>query len=301
MKKQNLLGLLLILVSGGVLVASANYGYFNPAAAVGEVFGETLVIALVLLPILMATPLRKKVEVLLAVGLVFFAISGWNIISNYQQRVEAREKVQQQAAVAEKWLSGEEITKPDVTNKNLSNVMQRYLAEIQRIHAGYLKDIEVSGFAESISPETLIDIAKARALKAKILALLERLTSYQQELLDEMSKFEQEMSQSFDPDMRAALSGFQKTKQQGIDQNTRYFTVQRDLLQGAINLMDLAISLDGALFIQNGQLMFPDQKSLDSYNNGLQELNRLLQSAQQLDAHNQALRDQRLQELEGLL
>lgn len=302
MKKQHSIGVALLLAASALIYFSASFGFVNWAASMGETLGTTMVVSVVALLLMAATPLRKKTSAMLVIGFIYFAVSGWNASQNYQRGVEQRQTVVRVNSMIDQMQSGEEIDTQENTpgSSLLAAEMQQYLANVQRINSEYLQAAESSGFATALTPETLTNMHAATDSKKKLNELLKVIPVHQKKLLDQMNTFEQKMASSSDPDMQSALAGYQEGKQRGIDQNERYFAIQTGLVESAIGLIDLAISLEDKLLVQDGQLMFPDQQSLDAYNSGLEAVNRFVEAEQRYSEDQQQWMESKQDQLNSM-
>jgi len=279
MKNQNIIGLLLIVFGLALLWFFADYGFGNFAAYAGQSLGQSIVITLILLVLLALTPLRKKVAILLVVGVVWFGSSALMALELYEKGASERNTAQSTIELLDSISSGEKITQKHekkVTDTiTVEEWMRNYVSRVQQVQLEYANEIESVGLGGMLTPENLINTERATQAKSKLSELKQSISGYETRVLNEMKLAEETLSKRTDPDSQAAYQGFMRKKDVGIANTKKYYELERNIIDNIEKIIDLSIGLAGKIHIQSGRIMFEDQKSLDLYNKYLNEISAL--------------------------
>jgi hypothetical protein len=225
MKIQNITGAVLILCGLALLWFFTGYGFGNFAAYTGEALGQSMVIVLVLLLLLAVTPLRKKVSLLLVVGVVWFGSVGLMSFDLYQKGTAERKTARATVELLDSFSTGKEIThnKEASSSDTVEDWMKGYMSRVQKIHSEFSNEISSSGLGEMLLPDNLVNPKIARQARSKVAQLEQAVTDYEFRVLKELDIAEETLSKRRDGASREAYQGFMKTKHSGVQNAKRYF------------------------------------------------------------------------------
>lgn len=287
MKIQNIIGAVFILCGLALLWFFTDYGFGNFAAYAGQALGQSMVIVLILLLLLAVTPLRKKVTLLLVIGVVWFGSAGLMSFELYEKGVAERKAAETIVELLDSVSSGKQIILDNEASNNETVIawMKGYISRVQKIHLEFSNKINASGLGEMLAPENLANSERAKQAKIRITHLERSVADYESRILKELMLAENILSKRKDSSSQAAYRGFMETKQKGVQNTKRYFEIEQNIISTIDDILDLSISLAGQLHLQSGQLLFEDKKSLDLYNGYLARITTL--SAQEKNILNE--------------
>lgn len=266
MLTQRVIGAALVLLSIALALLVAHQYSVNPAFFAGEALGYALGLSLVVLLVLAATPLRRKTDAALVLGamcLVAVAKYSADAKDRYERdRSEALAKVNESVA----------------TQSGVYESSSGEMGLIRQVMDDATKEREklerelVQAYQESVSggswllPEVLADTKRATEMRARLIRLRESLESARIKSRKLLDILEAKIASVETPEGTEMLRGFQKSKpasEQTIDTS---FAAKMSVVDAATKVIDFALDKPGSFSLQDGRLMFRDQKSLDEYN-----------------------------------
>lgn len=272
-KKRSQTGMAIgvVLLGFALLTGVTSLTGSNTASLVGEALGLTMVLVLISTLLLAVTPLRKKVEISMLAAVVWFGSAGYGAFDAYDQSLRDKQFASQTIEMLEKVSYSEAITpsgKASADSKTLSELMNDYVGQTQAVFFAYTEEVNAAGIAEMLAPESLADTQKTRESLAKVDRLALSIPKYQRQLLALQLGFEKDLTARANSDamFREALTGYNTTKQKGIEYVKRYFSIQTDTVDVMRDMLLHAQRLGGQLTTQNGYLILPDQAETDKYN-----------------------------------
>lgn len=277
MKTQNVIGALLVIFGFTLLWFFAAYGFGNFAFYVGQVLGQSIIIVPILLLLLAITPLKKRVALLLVIGVVCFGSAGLMSVDLYEKGLSERKIAKTAIELLDSISSGGNIVPDNISKKSTSveDWMKGYMSRVQQISIQFTNEIEATDLGSMLAPENLAEAGRAKKAKVKIAHLKQSISEYESRILEEMKLAEDELSKMKDSAGQAAYRGFLKSKQDGIAKTKKYVEIERAIVDSVGKVLDLSIGLEGKLHVKSGQLLFEDQRSLGIYNGYLSDINSL--------------------------
>jgi hypothetical protein len=185
-------------------------------------------------------------------------------------------------------------------NLSLIDMTQNYISRVQSIRNEYSRAIEAAGLADMLTPQNL---TRPEALKNSLeeISTLEKIIpTYESRLIKELKTYEMQLSERQDKKSIDALNGFQKSKDDGVRLLKMYYQNQGDIIRTMGKIINLAIELKGKLRLQDKQLLFEDQESLDLYNSYLQQLTKFSEDEEKISLYQQHQIESRTDRLKEL-
>jgi len=288
MKNQNVTGVLLLILGTILLVFASDYGFRDFAFSFGEVMGSALILTLVVLLIVAVTPYKKKVSLILVLGISWIGATGKMSYEFYVEGTKDRETRSSLVQLIEDFSSGNELsTVPsEPETESILVFFQNYFAKNQSIHTEYTNEVAARKLDTLLSPENLTNAQIAKQSKIKTTSFLNVIANFEKRSLALIDNGEMALSKRKDRDGRAAYRGFQKTKQVGVQATKQFWEIQRGLVTAFGGVLDIAIANEGKLYVQGGQLKFETQELVDRYNELLTRISTLARQQTQLGAQN---------------
>ncbi len=302
MKAQNLIGGFLFLIGTILLLFFTNFGHVDSAIYIGRTFAETMILLIPVLLILVATPYRKKVALVLLLGSSWLVSSTVASIELYHKGSSERVIAHDAVELMDSFSTNKEIPIKQGSPKNVSfvDLMQNYMSRVQNIRNEYSSAVEASGLAEMLTPQNLTRPETLKNSLEEISTLEKIIPTYESRLINELNTIEMQLSERQDKESIDALNGFQKTKGDGVRLLKMYYQNQGDIIRTMRKIISLAIELKGKLRLQDKQLLFEDQESLDLYNDYLQQLTKFSEDEEKISLYQQHQIESRTDRLKEL-
>jgi hypothetical protein len=289
MKAQNITGGFLFLIGTISLLFFTNFGHVDSAIYLGRTFADTIILLIPVLLILVATPYRKKVALVLLLGSSWLISSTVASIELYRKGSSERVIVHDFEGLVDAFSNNKEIPIKQNSPQNLSfiDLMQNYMSRGQSIRNEYSRAIEAAGLADMLTPQNLTNPETLKNSLEVISTLEKMIPTYESRLINELNTIEMQLSERQDKESIDALNGFQKSKGDGVRLLKMYYQNQGDIIRTMGKIISLAIELKGKLQLQDKQLLFEDQKSLDLYNSYLQQLTKFSKEEEEISLYQQ--------------
>ncbi len=302
MKGQNITGGVLFLIGTIFLLFFTNFGYGDTAIYFGRATAQTMFFLLIILVVLAATPYRKKVALALVVGSIWLVSSTFLSIELYRKGSSERAIAHDAVELMDSFSTNKEIPIKQGSPKNVSfiNLMQNYMSRVQSIRNEYSSAVEASGLAEMLAPQNLTRPETLKNSLEEISTLEKIIPTYESRLINELNTIEMQLSERQDKESIDALNGFQKSKGDGVRLLKMYYQNQGDIIRTMGKILSLAIELKGKLRLQDKQLLFEDQESLDLYNSYLQQLTKFSEEEEKISLYQQHQIESRTDRLKEL-
>lgn len=296
MKKQHIIGLVLILIGAAILVFISEYSSTNLANQVARALGFTtglVVLALIIF--------RKNTSLLLVIGVSWFIAAAWFSLQSYQRVSEDNRQAKQLVELSELYLSGEDVRDVAVNIKlgSIQELMKKSMEKYQAINNEYINAINSSGIDAALSPKNLVNSEMVKRNLVVVDELIKSGISSERKLLEAISTLDKELSLRTDRLGVEAYKGFLESKGQGIQQTNEYFKVQREGMNVYADILKFALANSEKYFEQNGQLMFQDQGALDAYNNLVEKLQLFTQEEARIQRETQQRAQKRIDTLKN--
>ena len=236
----------------------------NYAAYIGQLAGQGLVLSL--LAMIVLTRVRKKISTALIVGVVFLGSSAHIAYQASQDGADQREIANEMVDLYDSVQSGKEISGDTVVRENdsLLESMKKFAARGQQITMEYQNAIADVG--TPITPENLVNTAATKKARSQLVIIGKDIPSYESRLLANVDDMGEILSKRTDKDSRDYYMGFISTRDIAKQYVRDLYDVQSEMITTMIDMLDFAIAREGKLGVENGQLMFQDQSSVDAYN-----------------------------------
>jgi len=302
MKAQNRTGGFLLLIGTILLLFFTNFSHVDSAIYLGRTFADTVILLIPVLLILVATPYRKKVALVLLLGSSWLVSSTVASIELYRKGSSERVIAHDAVELMDSFSTNKEIPIKQGSPKNVSfiDLMQNYMSRVQSIRNEYSRAVEASGLAEMLTPQNLTRPEILKNSLEEISTLEKIIPTYESRLINELNTIEMQLSERQDKESIDALNGFQKSKGDGVRLLKMYYQNQGDIIRTMGKIISLAIELKGKLRLQDKQLLFEDQESLGLYNSYLQQLTKLSEDEEKISLYQQHQIESRTDRLKEL-
>ncbi len=277
MKSQNIIGAILIL-SGIVLLGFlSKYGFGNFAVYFGRALGQCLVFSLILLILVFISGQRKKVALLLVLGIGWIFSAGILSFELFDNGKTERKLAQETIDILDTISVGEKINYENTPQikESVQSWMRGYMSRVQKIHSEFFNEINSSGLNEMLLPENLTNAETTEFARERVTILVTSITNYESRILEELYSAEDNLSKRTDRQGKEVYQGFMETKQSGIENTKNFYGIEKNIVITVGNILDLSLELTGKLHLQDGRLMFEEKNSLELYNSYLSKLSML--------------------------
>lgn len=283
-KYQNIIGVVLVFFGSILLWYFTTYGYGNYAAYLGQAAGRSAVFLLIALLLLAITPLRKMTSIILVAGIVWLGSVATLSHDLYKKGVSERESGRAIIGLLDSISNGEDISSESsaTTNESVESWMKDYMGKVQSIHIELSNEIAAADLASMLAPENLVNIETTNQSRSIIINLDSSVAGYEQKLIEELNNAEKIIASRKDGASQAAHKGFLETKEHGIQLTKEYFDIERNIIGAIGDILDLSIKNHEKLHLQDGQLLFEDQETLDLYNSKVMRITSLSEQEEKL-------------------
>ncbi|MFK8012409.1 MAG: hypothetical protein AB8B80_10230 [Marinicellaceae bacterium] len=275
MKKQNIIGLLL-LISGCILTfISFNLVQINEAYHFGRLLGQTLILSLIAIVIIYFTGFKNKFETLLIIGSILLIVSIYNSAIFYIQINNQLEFKESSLELIENIQSRKAIVKNIGDNDDLKlfQLTENYASNLQAIREEYNSELSKVFLLNPLLPSNLTNQDSISASLKNIELIQINIPKYESRMLEEISNFEQLISNRNDKESKSFLAGFKNSKYKGIKWIKAFYQNQFEIFQTIKEILSHVNKLKDNLTFENEMIIFSSQNDVDIYN----ELNEKLQ------------------------
>ena len=293
MSRQRIAGICFIFV-GIASVYLVTRGRPGTAFLLGESFGYALFPMLIAIGVLALTPLRRRIDTVLIVGIVFGCVTlmkmGSYVLSAREDVRIATEAVEMfEGAVRRNEELSLKFSSMDLddmgeirplsasdlfaSNLDVGELFQSYADQSERLHLRYLQAIKVAEISSALTASTLTDIDKASSIRARIVVLREQTTGIQNDSKRLLEAFDDALAaRPNDAMAKSSLRGFRTTKQAGLDHIDAFYGLEDKKFQNIDAILEICIANASSITFDDGQLVFSDEEALTRFNRLFEEI-----------------------------
>jgi hypothetical protein len=291
-KRQNIAGLIGFLLAFAIFWFVTSYGMVDFAFYSGQVIADTLFLSLFLLVILAFTPYRKTVGSLAIVGFSCFMVVSYLSIDIVSRGKDERATAESLIGVIESMKSGKSISVPSQENpSNISVLIGNYASSMQSIYSSYSIELQNAGLDQILLPQNFLNPSTSKTFSGKINHLESILAKCEKDAYFEYEKLEKQLSQLTDSAGQEAYRSVVAARPRNLKQTALFFDVEKKIFKTINDLLALSINSHDSIHLQDGRLLFDNQKLLDSYNTSLAQLSDLSAQEAKIMAEQQARLD----------
>jgi len=168
----------------------------------------------------------------------------------------------------------------------ITPIMQLYnnwLVDTQSDYLDMFREIEECELAMILKPETITNAKNLSKAKSNVEKLNTVLGEYETKIINRFDELPLEVSKLniSEDKIQSFLSGYNKTKNEGVDNVLVFFMIEYSLVNEMNSLLDFMALKQDQVKLSNNMLLFTKQEDTDTYNEYITNINTLAASEQQ--------------------
>ncbi|MDS0525503.1 DUF3053 family protein [Clostridium sp. SHJSY1] len=248
---------------------------------------KNIVINLIIIVILfsLSTRVFKKKGILLIFSIIYLIGSFSLTVINFNdlsKTINARDKL---ISICNDISAGKDISE-ETYNKSefgkltpVLDLLKDYRTKSMEFSTNISKDISSMNIDNILSMDTFSSTDKINDAKKKIENLSKIYDKYEIDYSDLMINFQTDVSDLELPNAfkSSFLDGFKNSQLETRNTLGMFFSIERDVFSKFTNLLDFMITMQGNYTIQNNQMLFKTNATLNKYNSYIEEIENLAQ------------------------
>jgi 4-amino-4-deoxy-L-arabinose transferase-like glycosyltransferase len=280
MKIQKIIGTVLFLCGIAVLWHFTESRFGDFAGRAGAATGQSLVILLLFLAVTSQST-KRKIAPILVIGIVWFGSVSYDL---FKQAIDDNAEMLE---LVDAFSSSKKILPPVEREYHAGIVvgfMRRYFSRVQEIQGGFANEFQNAGIANMLTPENLSNTEIAKQSLAKITTLEKIIPETESKILAAYNAIQKALelriAEHQDNIAQAVYTGLLENKDSQITKTKKYYEIEKNILNTISDILSLVIASKPQ--VKNSELLFTDQKSIDTYDSLFERLSTLSKEEENL-------------------